>query len=281
MSSEFLNQFCQHIVSLGGVDARIEPGADTDEESRWDTKQFCVSAFVLSVRGNWFLVTAGHILRELDERLKAGRRMIRSFLMDGTASGLELPPIPFVLGRTPQWYEYDEVEGMDYALIPLRDGFVAPLQAAGVVALNERACADITVAADHYYLLGFPEEATRMQSTRLGGTIHTTIEMGTPLLPIQRVDLPPAFMVSEWPRFYAKVPEHESNGGKSNGVPKSIVGMSGGPVFAFKRTSPASGKYWVIAVQSSWDSKSRTLAACPILPLVRFLEQRIDANEAA
>jgi len=45
---------------------------------------------------------------------------------------------------------YDEDQGIDYALIPLREAFVNPLKAAGVVPLDEssvcglRICAQIT-----------------------------------------------------------------------------------------------------------------------------------------
>jgi len=275
----FLNQFCRHIVCLHGFDVRLVADKNSDGMSRWDPQNFYVSAFVLSIRGTWFLVTAGHVLRELDKRLE-GRRLVRSHLMDGTASGSKFPPIPFVLGRTPQWHEYDEEQGTDYALIPLRDGFVRPLMAGGVIALDESAVCGLNVDATEYYLLGFPEAAIRTTSQRADGQVHVTTDLGTPLLPIQRLEAPPAHMISKWPRFYAKVPDFISREGRTNGVPKSIVGMSGGPIFAVKRTSSRSCTYWVIAVQSGWDEKARVLAACPILPLVRIPEQRIGSHEA-
>jgi len=75
LPSGFLEAFCRHVVSLSWLDAKIEPDGPVHDTDAYDLKAFSVSAFVISVRHIWFLVTAGHILRDLDERLQAGRRM--------------------------------------------------------------------------------------------------------------------------------------------------------------------------------------------------------------
>lgn len=270
----YLNQFCRHVVALHWLDARQSPGEVSDDVSRWDPQNFYGSAFILSVRRAWYVVTAGHILRDLDERLSAGRKIVRSNLMDGMASGSVFPPIPFILGRTEEWYVYDKDQGVDYALIPLREFFVRQLLAAGVTALEETSVGSLDLDADEYYLLGFPQEAVRTTSYRFGDTIHVTTDLGTPLLPVERVAAPPDYMKKSCPRFYGKVPNGSFDMENMNGAPQSIVGMSGGPIFAVKRTSPTSGQYWILAVQSCWDPKSRILAASPVLPLVHRIGAR-------
>lgn len=271
-SNAFLDQFCKHTVCLHWLDVAREGG---------DAQNCYVSAFLLSVRNEWFLVTAGHVLRAIDERLEAGRRIVRSNLMDGTASGFAFPPITFILGRTEQWYVYDEDQGIDYALVPLREFFVRQLMAAGVTAVDESSVGSLDVDAGEYYLLGFPQEAVRTTSNRVGDTIHVTTDLGTPLLPIERIKAPPPHMARSWPRFYANVPRCGTSNRRAKGVPDSIVGMSGGPIFALRRTSSTSAQYWLIAVQSCWDPEARVLAANPILPLVRYLSDSRKGESAA
>ena len=83
--ASFLDAFCRHIISLSWLDAKTEPGEPAGDSGPYDPKAFSVSAFVISVHDIWFLVTAGHILRDLDGRLQAGRRIVQSRLMDGFA----------------------------------------------------------------------------------------------------------------------------------------------------------------------------------------------------
>ena len=60
--SGLLGAFCHHIVSLSWLDVRIGRDGTSGDADTYDPKAFSVSAFVISVRNVWFLVTAGHIL---------------------------------------------------------------------------------------------------------------------------------------------------------------------------------------------------------------------------
>jgi hypothetical protein len=62
-SVDMLRFFCDHLVVLGGSYVPLDAqGHDAGAE-----KFFAFSGFILSVRGVWCLVTAGHAVQELEE----------------------------------------------------------------------------------------------------------------------------------------------------------------------------------------------------------------------
>jgi hypothetical protein len=54
-----------------------------------------------------------------------------------------------------------------------------------------------------------------------------------------------------------------------------INGMSGGPIFGFKRGEDGRMRYWVIALQSGWFPDKRIIFACRIRQLCEVLRKRI------
>lgn len=144
--SRLLRALCRHIVSLTWVDVNTEARRVKTGESGRAPKALAVSAFVISIRRIWFLVTAGHVIRHLHQRLADGRRIVTARLMDGFATDAPLPPIPFPLTDAPRWSIYES--GLDYALFPLRPAYARPLMAGGVLALDEEAWTDPPKTAD-------------------------------------------------------------------------------------------------------------------------------------
>ena len=103
--------------------------------------------------------------------------------------------------------------------------------------------------------------------------------MGTPLLPIERVDDPPESFRYEPDRFFARVPVLASPN-QDQGTIEDIDGMSGGPVFAVQFTDAETLRYWVVAIQSKWLPDSRIIAACPIQPLADAISESIASHSA-
>jgi hypothetical protein len=68
------------------------------------------------------------------------------------------------------------------------------------------------------------------------------------------------------PRFIGKVGSHDEVG--------NIVGMSGCPIFGLKR-----GSRDVVALQSSWDDRSRVIYACPLSVFVPMVQKAIRERE--
>ena len=275
--SRLLKAMARHVVFLSCMDVKTKPDGIATDVRNFDPREFSVTTFVISVRRVWFLVTAGHVLCDVEKRLKSGREILKARLIDGFSTKHTFPPIVFPFGDTPQWHVFSG--GVDYALLPLRPLYALQLMAGGVVPLDEKAWTDIPDCPDEYYLLGFPDQATdvAVNSRANGGVVN--VSTGTPLLPVLRITDPPDALKLDAERFYAKVPV--TNGPGDGGAIQltDISGMSGGPVFAVVYTEQQATRYWVVAVQSGRLEESRVLAACPVTPLVNGILHCMDQHK--
>jgi len=275
--ARLLKVLSKHVVQLSCLDAKTEPEGTPTDVRNFDPKEFSITAFVISVRDVWFLVTAGHVLRDVEERLKTGRQIVKSRLIDGFGTDETLPPIVFAFEDMPKWHVFSD--GLDYALIALRPLDVENLIAGGVEPLSEGSWTDMPEELDAYYLLGFPKQATdtTVDSRPDGGMVN--VSTGTPLLPLRPITDPPEEMKLDAERFHAEVMLPAGSGDGADVCLTDISGMSGGPVFAIAHDGKKTLRYWVVAVQSSWLESSRILAACPIKPLVDDLVRCIDQQQ--
>lgn len=67
-NSNKFHVLCRHIVSLSWVEATTDPNI-AERYGGCNRVVRIASTFVISVRDIWFLVTAGHILKEMHARL--------------------------------------------------------------------------------------------------------------------------------------------------------------------------------------------------------------------
>lgn len=263
--------FMRHVVALSLLDAEREFEEDSLPLD-YQPGHILFSAFVISVQNIWFLITAGHILRDIETRIKSGRRIVKARLIDSLQDNQNKMSIPFDFHDAPKAPIYREEEGIDYGVILLRACYVRLLVAGGTRAFNENEYKDLPGKAEKYFLLGFPSQARKINHTRreLGGNI--TIDIGCPLLPIQPVDDPPAELRLTEKRFYVKVPIIPGNRYAEDGIMTDIDGMSGGPIIAVKKINSGEIRYWIIGVQSGWLKSKRILAACYMEPLINALQ---------
>jgi hypothetical protein len=273
---QILSILIKHIVCLSWIDVKSEPDSFGNKQSDFAPDAFAVSTFVVSIKNIWFLVTAGHILKDLQSRLDSGRRIFKSRLFAGLISPPSSESIPFNLEDTPRWYIYED--GLDYAVIPLRPAFVNPLIADGIIALNENHWKDYPEEDGEYVLLGFPSQAQDISITSSGEKGNVNIVLGCPLLPVFPVSDPPEVLKRQHERFYAKVPIAKGMTDDPNVKLTDINGMSGGPLFVIKWINNNNIEYWLVAVQSGWHKPTRILAACPILPLINGIANSIDKH---
>ena len=275
-SSQLHLRLLKHIVCLYWIDIESEHDGMSGDKSDSDPKDFAVSTFVVSVKNRWFLVTAGHILIDLQSRLDSGRRIWKSRLIAGSTSNPS-ESIPFNLEDTPRWHIHED--GLDYAVIQLRRGFVDPLSADGIHPLKEIHWKDYPKNADEYVLLGFPTQAQNLPFTSSEKHTNINITLGCPMLPVFPISDPPSALKCKHERFYAKVPLDKDMFDNSTNVRLTdIAGMSGGPIFVIKWIDDQNLEYWIKAVQSGWHKTKRILAACPIHPLVNRIEKLIDKH---
>src|SRR5262245_55374717 len=125
--------FGRHFVSMAGGFFRL----NNHGKSHGKEIGFNFSGFILSIRGRWNLVTAGHILRKLESGLIANQIALnRCYLIDsyGPNPATDLPT-PFTFEDAPKIYA--DQDGLDFGLIGLSDYYTRLLLANGVLPFAE------------------------------------------------------------------------------------------------------------------------------------------------
>lgn len=145
---ETLGFFNRHLVPLY-FDMR------RGDEERYETVW---TAFVLSVRGRWLLMTAGHCITEMEEHRAAGWHIERARLMDGLNAGAGyLQGVPF---------DYDSFRPAklgpdvthDYGLLVPTDTAVLAMRANRVVPFTDALWDHEDREFELYKLLGVPAD---------------------------------------------------------------------------------------------------------------------------
>src|SRR5208337_1625624 len=273
-----VKHFCRHFVSLAMVDCplnsrgRMVRQVSQPDGTVWIRRPWCFSGFIMEVADHWFLVTAGHILRDIEAMLSQGKRAIeQSMLIDFLGTGAKhFQPVPFPLVDAPRYYELDESSGTDYGVIYLRPLIRDNLIANGVLPVEERNWRNQeNVEFEHFFILGLPTENMVKKVGDASGHDGTSIQIQPSMLLVERIEgVPEPLANLKGPQFFGKllVPESSLH---------SIDGMSGGPIIGLRRKHDGSGLSWIVAVQSGWLSQSRIVHACPFPPFARRLEEEL------
>lgn len=270
---DMLRFFCDHLVVLGGSYVPL----DTQGHDAGAEKFFAFSGFILSVRGVWCLVTAGHAVQELEDNLLSRRiRLANCCLVDYLGSRPRVAePMPFDYADCGKIFIDDEKEELDFALLTILPFYQMSLEANGIRAISEVnwAAQDVS-ACELFALLGLPNCLVDKpwelvpHGDRFAGVINPV------LVTVEAITLPIDEMpVSRYPWFVGRV-------GAATGLP-DIVGMSGGPIFGFAKRADGLWEYWIIAVQSRWRPSSRVIFACPVRTLAHLVEQELQRHDAA
>ena len=131
--------------------------------------------------------------------------------------------------------------------------------------LNEEVWKLQPSTVDFYALLGIPSELVKVNSD--------SIEIVSTLFTIEHLtEKPDGFSETEIPLFYGRI--------SLDADLSSILGVSGGPVFAFRQTEDGELRYWLIALQSRWLPDTHYIAACPTKLLGHFLEDALSHSES-
>lgn len=223
-----------------------------------------ISGFIAEVRGFWFYVTAGHILRDFQKALEAGGDFDVWRLGDQTAGNKFKDigiPFDFSLGR---WIIVeDEETGLDYAATILEDYYRMLLEAGGVVPLTSETWGNQTVDHDHLAVVGIPSETIRYDG-------KTNISARVVVIPLETADVPVAAGAKSQNQFYANLKAD------SEGKVNDLKGLSGAPVFAIRKVEDG-WKYWVVGVQSGWYRNTRTIVACPFSSFAEALNDVVQS----
>jgi len=132
------------------------------------------------------------------------------------------------------------------------------LEANGVKALSEKSWEAPPQIVEGYKLLGVPEQLNDAMDANWR-TVVTTLHI---------VDafegVPDAFEPSDAPLFYGKISMAEPL--------TNIAGMSGGPIFSYTIID-GQIRYWLFAMQSTWNKSDRTIKAVLMQPFGAWLSE--------
>lgn len=226
-----------------------------------------MSAFVVSVRGQWLLFTAGHCIADVEENLRNGWTIPRSRLIDTLGSDARFSfPVPFdYLEASPTAMCIDEKN--DYGVLFVRDNVQRLLQANGVVPLTEEVWEKQPTAPDGFFMTGIVGE--------LSAALIDQARVTAVVLGVDEVkERPACFAATDAFRWYgrAQMPKEGLT---------SLVGMSGGPIFSFKVDEDGVMRYWLHAIQSVQSARfphDPHIAANLTLPAAGFLAQVIEGR---
>ena len=263
--------FGQHFVSLGWLDRSPE----RSDENNGLGRPMAVSGFVFSVGDCWFLITAGHILENIDEARKKGQVLSGFHLIDGWSHERTYScTIPFDFDEALKIPIYEKELGLDYGIIVLRKMHRDLLTSNGIKAIDEEGWKhNVDERFDSYIMLGIPSELTFILNHGGRSQIwdHCVIIYLTPTEA-------PARMRTERPRFYAKVPPNLTT--TTDESITDLDGMSGSPIFGIKKCSGGQSRYWLVALQSSWMRSERVIAACLTINLGQAIERILPMIDA-
>lgn len=228
-----------------------------------EEKACLITTFVMSIYDQWFLVTAGHCIEDIEENLINGYEIARCRLIDFMGSGARhAEPIPF---------DYQESSASklcydpkyDYGILYLNENQVRLLKANGIQALNEEVWEKQPDSVDFYMLLGVVNELSDVtpNSAHITSTLHKVIE-----LPDRPADFGETEAPTFWGRIHLKDPVTD------------IAGMSGGPIFSIHRKENGDLRYWLHAIQSRWLPSQKLIAACLARPVGIFLKEVMEGK---
>jgi hypothetical protein len=224
------------------------------------SRQFIITAFVLSIDNHWFLVTAGHCFREIETLKANGAKIISCALIDKTGDGAKfVDNIPFAYENAFPAYLSKELE-YDYGVIALSGYYRQLLEANNIKPLTEEVWDLQPDKFDFYKLIGIPYELLEITPDY--------INLTSALFDVEPLnDLPNGVAIPSSPQFIGKI---TLGGGIQN-----IEGTSGGPIFGFHENPPGILKYWLVALQSRWLPTSQIVIGCPTKLLGQFLRSQI------
>ena len=226
------------------------------------TTSYVVTAFVLSVQKQWFLVTAGHCLQKVDNCKEQGYVIQKCYLMDSMGVGAtHFEPIIFTYDLAKPQYVPDSRE-MDYGIIPLSTYYQELLSTNDIAPLHEEVWRIQPNDPDSFALIGIPDEFIQRDNNTVG--IITVLNW------IDECEKPEHFPETKLPLFYGKIKLHSNQ--------SSVRGMSGGPIFAFEQAK-GQYRYWLKALQSSWRDQSEIVIGCPTTFLGNVIDKMLSENE--
>lgn len=270
MGTLVLDTMCKHLIGIGWYEGRVN-----SQDEFISKPQFCgASAFLARFDNDStspvFLVTAGHVIGDCRVRTSDPGHVARNVsLLDvwGPRSECDLR-IPFDIFGTPSVWVDDRANGRDFAIIQIPDIVARSLKQTTTPFGPTNWSSLAEVHFDFYAMLGLPDcEKRQMKRPENGGELITTYQSPV-LLVLEHCDATPYVDPAAGPQLVAQIKDVTL---------ANISGMSGGPIFGFRRTPEGRLAYWPVAIQSRWFPESRVVVGTLIHKIATELELEAEA----
>jgi hypothetical protein len=243
-----------------------------DDGSVFHRGTLVVSGFLIELYGRVFWGTAGHCLKdELDKRIDEGQiRVVGGGFMDYFGhEATHFHMVPFTYEAHCAWYVEEPEVGMDFALLLLNELDVAAfLKNKLIPVTRDNWVHQANLTFDFYRMLGIPKDEVNP------GKGHGDVLVRQAMVAINRVssdeagDPPPDAEVPSDAWFVGRI--------DSEAPIKNIKGMSGGPIYGFRKDAAGNLLYHVVALQSRWWDQSRTIFGCSVPAFAEAVYRQID-----
>lgn len=234
-----------------------------------------LTGFLLELHGRVFWVTAGHCLKDgLDDLIVRGAiRITGGGFMDYLGVGAQhfhLIPHRYEIGDA----AYVELpgHGVDFGILMLDELQIKDLAANNTMPIGrENWIHQPQLTFDIYRMLGIP--ANRVFRHRLSES-SSRLAVQPAMVAIDRITIDEAGS----PPPGSETPTDAWFIGRIDPLAKidDIKGMSGGPIYGFRKHADGRLTYHVVAVQSRWWPHSRTIFGCSLPMIAEAIWQEID-----
>ncbi|MGO9462727.1 MAG: hypothetical protein ACLQIB_57580 [Isosphaeraceae bacterium] len=193
-SDAIVKEFCKHFVSLAieyttaptgrGTSPATHPRAP-DASAR---DMACFSGYIMEVEGYWRLVTAGHIILNIESALKNGSvRIVRSNLIDCFGAGAKyFHPYHFPYEKEERYYEDDKDTRTDFGFISIPPLICRNLEANKIVPVDWRNwMSQESGDFEAFFMLGLPTELMKKQLAEPGSRGMSHVSLTPVMIPVQ------------------------------------------------------------------------------------------------
>ena len=254
-SDEITRFFCRHLVGLC-----VTYQTKTSDDECQLNHSAVISGTLIFIEQSLMFLTAGHVLEKLDMlRSSDSAEVTSSCLIDTQGSqSVSGVPIPFELGSARFFYIDNEKRALDFGVVSLSPYYGRLLAANGMVALTEKQWSQQDqLTFDYHAVLGFLKEFVSAYVS-----VDGHIDVSPVLLGVRKLEDVPNKSVNG--QFIGQIGPDQ---------PKSVKGMSGGPIFGFQLGPKKELRYWVVALQSSWNPQTRVIRGCSLPVLATLMTE--------
>jgi len=258
----FLKYHGRHIIAICGS---YLPLNEKGEQAGVPTFYSCTRT-IFEILGSWCIVTAGHVLRNLEAASKCPRvrtefQVLADYCGVGATNDHPIPFKPLEEGWT---FIVDDDLGLDFGLVFIQPFYREILKSNGILPLTSRQWNfPPDLAFETRGIVGFPDEYTEGHPISGGRTMVGRVE--PTFVPIRRL---PDDTSKKFTRYKGEIIDR--------GNQQSIKGMSGGPIFGFFQED-GEKKYLLEALQVEWNEVS-IVYGCPIKTIMAVLRAKLEEH---